>query len=110
MKKLKLSQLKYSGMREELIDYIDGLSNKEYQHQAWVEDKRPGGEHDELDYAVHFLYDDTDLADDPGSMIGWILTGEDEVSAITRLVDALNTVFNTYGIELTDKEYIAKNE
>lgn len=43
MEKVELSQLKYLGMREELISYLQGLSDKNYQYQAWVEDKRPNG-------------------------------------------------------------------
>ncbi|ELQ6134880.1 SCO4402 family protein [Cronobacter dublinensis] len=110
MEKLELSQLKYPEMRKELIDYIHGLSDREYQYQAWVEDNRPGGGHDELDYAIHFLYDDTDLADDPMSLIGWILTGKNEADVITNLVKALDIIFDKYGTELSDKEYLAKNE
>lgn len=110
MEKLEFSQVKYPEMREELIDYIHGLGDEKYQYQAWVEDNRPSGGHDELDYAIHFLYDDTDLADDPESMIGWVLTGKDESDVIASLVSALNAVFDKYGTELADKEYIAKKE
>lgn len=110
MEKLELSQLKYPEMREELIDYLHGLSDREYQYQAWVEGNRPGGGHDELDYAIHFLYDDTDLANDTESMVGWILTGKDEVNAITNLVNILDALFDKYGTELTDKEYLIKDE
>jgi hypothetical protein len=110
MEKLELSQLKYPEMREELIDYLHGLSDREYQYQAWVEDKRPGGGHDELDYAIHFLYDDTDLANDPISLIGWILTGKEEAEVIINLVKALDIIFDKYGTELADKEYLVKKE
>ncbi|PHM51184.1 SCO4402 family protein [Xenorhabdus sp. KK7.4] len=110
MEKLELSRLKYPHMREELIDYIHGLCDEEYQYQAWVEGNRPGGGHDELDYTIHFLYDDTDLAKSPESMIGWILTGKAEADAIASLVSALDAVFDKYGTELTDKEYLIKAE
>ena len=56
------------------------------------------------------MYDDTDLADDPMSLIGWILTGKNEADVITNLVKALDIIFDKYGTELADKEYIAKNE
>lgn len=110
MEKLELSQLKYPDMREELINYLHGLGDKEYQYQAWVEGNRPGGGHDELDYAIHFLYDDTDLANDPASLIGWILTGKDESDVIASVVEALDMIFDKYGTELSDQEYLAKNE
>lgn len=110
MEKVELSQLKYLGMREELISYLQGLSDKNYQYQAWVEDKKPNGGHDELDYAVHFLFDDTSLAEDPSSMIGWILIDSKESDAILNVTRALDNIFDKYGLNLTDKEYIAKEE
>lgn len=110
MEKLELSQLKYPEIRKELIDYIHGLSDEKYQYQAWVEGIRPGGGHDELDYVVHFLYDDTDLADNPESMIGWVLVGKNESDVIVKVVSSLNVVFDKYGTELSDKEYIIKEE
>lgn len=75
-----------------------------------VEGNRPNGGYDELDYTVHFLYDDTELASDPASMIGWILLSLDEVNAISNVIKALDVVFNKYGLNLTDKEYIEKDE
>ncbi|QBH98653.1 hypothetical protein EKN56_03230 [Limnobaculum zhutongyuii] len=97
-------------MREELIDYIHGLSDEKYQYQAWVEGIHPCGGYDALDYAVHFLYDDTDLADDHESMNGWVLVGKNESNVIAKVVSSLNVVFDKYGIELSDKEYIVKEE
>ncbi|MBK5073798.1 hypothetical protein I2492_13365 [Budviciaceae bacterium CWB-B4] len=97
-------------MREELIDYIRGLSDEKYQYQAWIEGVRPGGGYDELDYTVHFLYDDTDLADDPESMIGWILVGKSESDAVAKVISSLDIIFDKYGTELSDKEYLAKEE
>lgn len=110
MEKLELSQLNYPDMRGELIDYLHALSDREYQRQAWVLGNRPGGGYDELNYAIHFLYDDTDLAKDPSSLIGWILTGENEANAITSLIRALDTVFDKYGTDLSDEEYLDKTE
>ncbi|GKX58676.1 SCO4402 family protein [Leminorella grimontii] len=110
MEKLKTSQLKYPEMRKELIDYLHGLSDREYQQRAWVEGRRPGGGHDELDYAVHFLFDDTDLASEPASLIGWILTGKDEADAVANVVGALDIVFDKYGTGLEDREYLVKDE
>lgn len=110
MEKLELSQLKYLGMREELISYLQGLSDRDYQYKAWVEGNRPNGGHDELDYTIHFLYDDTELASDSASMIGWILLSSDEAHAISNVIKALDIIFNKYGLNLTDKEYIEKDE
>ena len=107
---MELSELKYPQMRGELIDYLHGLADRRYQYLAWVEDKRPNGGHDELDYAIHFLYDDTNLASDPNSLIGWILRGDDEAHAIRALIEAIDHLFERCGTSLTDKEYLEKDE
>lgn len=60
-------------MRKELLSCIKSLSDKEYRKLARVNDKRPQGGHDKFDYAIHFLFDDTDLGLDPDSWIDIIL-------------------------------------
>lgn len=96
MEEFELTGLKYPSLRKELIDYLQGLSDKEYQYHAWVNNERPGGGHDELDYAIHFLYDDTNLARDPFSTVGWILKSSEEVGLISDLIRNLDSVFNKY--------------
>ncbi|PIT09874.1 hypothetical protein BGI30_06480 [Snodgrassella alvi] len=97
-------------MRQELVSYLCALADKNYQYMSWVKNDRPNGGHDELDYTIHFLYDDTDLAENPESMIGWILTSQEEAEMISNVIRALDTLFEIYGTELTDKEYLEKNE
>lgn len=110
MEDVEFPELKLPSMRKELVDYLQGLSDREYQYQAWVNNRRIGGGHDELDYAVHFLYDDTNLARDPISTVGWILKNNDEVDLISDLVRQLDHIFDKYGLDLTDKEYIETME
>ncbi|WP_081489010.1 SCO4402 family protein [Cupriavidus basilensis] len=110
MEKLELSKLKFPSMREELIDYLHGLSDKEYQYQAWVNHECPRGGYDELDYAIHFLYDDTKLASDPASTVGWILVDDKEVGLMENLIVKINIMFDKYGFGLDDKDYIEKVE
>ena len=106
---MELSELKYPSMRDELIGYVDALASKEYQASAWVSG---GGaaEHDELDYAIHFLYDDTSLATNPNKAIGWFLKDEREAEAVKRLIVALDKVFEVHGTDLDDAAYIASHE
>lgn len=104
-------KIKYPNMREELIGHLKALSNKEYQESIWVRgESQPGVTHDELDYVIHFIYDDTCLGDDPDAAIGWFLLGHEEAKTIRNLVGHLNSVFAKYGLELTDEEYIGKSE
>ena len=110
MEDLELSGLKFPAMRKELIEYLQGLADKGYQYKAWVNDQRPGGGHDELNYAIHFLYDDTNLARDPKSTLVWFLKNDDEVDLISDFVKKIDFFLGKYGLELTDKEYIEKPE
>lgn len=110
MEDLEFSELRFPSMREELIDYLRGLSDRRYQYCAWVEHKCPSGGFDELDYAIHFLYDDTKLASDPGATVGSILKNLEEVHCIENLIAELGLIFGKYGLELTDGEYIEKPE
>ena len=106
MEKLELSELKFPSMREELIAYLSGLSDLEYQYQAWVERSSPGLDYDELNYTIHFLYDDTGLAENASN---W-LRDEIEARSVENVVSALDLVFDKYGTELSDKEYLEKKE
>ncbi|MEN4922755.1 hypothetical protein ABE485_29065 [Achromobacter spanius] len=110
MEELEFNELRSPSMRRELIDYLRGLSDACYQHCAWVEHKYPIGGYDELDYAIHFLYDDTKLAKDPGATVGSILKNREEVDCIEILIEKLNLIFFKYGLGLTDGEYIEKPE
>ena len=110
MEKLELSELKFPSMREELISYLSGLSDLEYQYQAWVERSSPGLDYDELNYTVHFLYDDTGLAENASDWIGLVLKDEKEARSVANVVSALDVIFDKYGTELSDKEYLEKKE
>ena len=48
--------MKYPTMREELVDCLESLSDKQYQLDRWVGGNCPEGVgHDGLDYAVTFF-------------------------------------------------------
>jgi len=99
--------MKYPKMRTELLDYLENLSNWDYQNDCWVNGKCPSGiEHDELDYSIHFLFDDTALSDDPESLIDIFLKNKEEADSIRLLCDELQIIFKKYGTKLSDEEYI----
>lgn len=103
--------IKYIEMREELISHVSALSDKKYQENSWVNAVSNSGiVHDEMDYAIHFIYDDTCLAEDPSKAIGWFLVDESEASASRNLVSALNIVFDKYGTKEDDAFYINSPE
>lgn len=102
-----MNDIQYPMMRAELIDYLNNLSDIEYQRRIWVLGKSEGLIlHDELDYTIHFLFDDTQLASDPFSTIGVILRSSEEAKKISKLVNLINIIFQKYGTKLSDAEYI----
>ena len=77
--------MKYPEMREELLSHLSKLADEEYQRSCWVEGLCPDGiEHDELDYTIHFLFDDTELSSTPQSLIGVLLRNENEAKKVFR--------------------------
>ncbi|WP_395345915.1 hypothetical protein [Variovorax sp. UC122_21] len=91
-------QVKYPEMRKELEEHVRALADPAYQRRVWVEGKAEGSvRHDEFDYAVHFLYDDTKLASDAPSTVGWILKDASEAEHIAALVRSIDVVFAKYG-------------
>ena len=103
--------IKYPLLRQQLFHTIGALADREYQRKAWVEkDFPPPIKYDCFDYAVHFLYDDTTLADSTEDALGSILASHDEVKAMRRLIAALEKVFAQTGTDATDEEYINSSE
>ena len=100
-------QVTYPNMREELVEYLQRLADLGYQKRVWINGESVGTvKHDEFDYAVHFLFDDTALAKDVYSTIGWILQDTSEAELIATLTSCIDRVLQKYGTELSDAQYI----
>ncbi len=94
-------------MRQELISYLEGLSNKQYQLECWVNKQCPDSiKNDEFDYAVHFLFDDTDCAKNPEKLIGIILYDQEEAKVVKIVCDHIDQLLNKFGCQKSDYEYI----
>lgn len=103
--------VKYPKMREELLETLRNLADREYQDQVWVKRDYPLGiKYDCFDEAVHFLYDDTVLAENPDAAIGVIIENEKEASLIESVCQAIDLVFEALGTEVSDEEYIKSAE
>lgn len=103
--------VQYPKMREELLETLRSLSDREYQHKAWLEsDYPPAIEYDSFDEAVHFLYDDTVLAENPDAAIGVIIENEKEARLMSAVCQAIDLVFDVLGTEASDEDYINSSE
>lgn len=102
-----MNQLTSPERRKELVSYLQGLADPEYQRRVWIGGQSEGDvQHDEFDYAVHFLYDDTALATDARSTIGWILKDAAEADSIAAVVASIEEIFVKHGTRLSDAQYI----
>ena len=100
--------MKFPWMRDELIHTLKALSDRNYQQSAWVKGQFPPGiEYDSFDLAVHFLFDDTCLAEDSEGMIGYCLLNKKEAMLVRCVTDSIDKLLSELGNELTDFEYIS---
>lgn len=105
-----MKELKFPYIRAQFIVFIRGLSDYNYQMENWQIIKNDKGRCDELDYTIHFLYDDTDISKSPSSAIGDFLYDEAEAKAMRAIISSLDVVFDKYGLELKDAGYLQKPE
>jgi len=98
-------------MRAELIRSLFELSDPEYQRNKWLPENSLDGVPDSnLDFSVHFLFDDTSLSTSPEKYIGWFLKDEREAKLVFEVIRTLSNIFTKYGTELEDREYIKMPE
>lgn len=101
------NDIKYPSMREDLLRSLLELSDPEYQRSNWLpENSLNRSPESNLDYSVHFLFDDTSLATFPEKCVGWFLKDEGEAKLVFEVTQALNNIFMKYGTELECLEYI----
>lgn len=95
--------MKYPNMRLELLNYLQDLASR----ACLLPEGKAAGR---LDAAVHFLYDDTPLSEDPQALVGIMLRDEREVVAVQRVVRSLDDLFEAHGLERSDEEYSQTSE
>ena len=106
-----IEDVEFPSMRIELIRHLQTLSSPDYQRLAWIDHCYPLGiEYDEFNLTIHFFYDDTLLSEDPDLCIGTILKSKEESDSIKRVVREMEVLFDRYGLNLEDGEYMNKPE
>lgn len=90
--------------RNELRDLVKELSSEELQIDLWIN----GNDYPNasgIDEVFHFLFDDTDLGDDPESEIGRILRDVEEAMIIGKMCTILNDLHDRLG-DADSKSYM----
>ena len=103
--------IRYPSLRLELMDSIEALSSKEIQENEWVKGiPDNNGNISLLDYTIHFLFDDTNLATDPNLSLGSFLYDQDEVIAMQKIIQKFDEIFEKYGVKIDTKYLIESPE
>jgi hypothetical protein len=89
-------EIKFPDIRLNVVAFTESLADEDYQKRVWVNGERPPSR-DCFDDVVHWLFDDTDLADDPEGCIGWYLFDHAEADAARAVVAALDVVLDEPG-------------
>lgn len=106
---MESSQLKYPQIRENLKYYTAELASDNIE-ELWSNSENTGNLSENIEYIIHFFFDDTSFSTDVSAYIGLALNNDSEAKAVRELVDGLNSLFDTYGTGLSDKDYISKPE
>ena len=98
-------------MRVNLIAYTKSLSDFSYQREYWGKsDPNNSSFYDNFDESIHFLYDTMDIENEPESWLGLVLKDDKEVFLIEDLNKSISHLFRYYGLNMTDKQYMATEE
>ncbi|WP_208935765.1 SCO4402 family protein [Paracidovorax avenae] len=104
------SYFKYPFLRRELLMCMQALADRDYQNSAWISRIFPPGiEWDSLGVAVDFIFNDSGLSDDAVGAIGIFLV-EDELGGVAKVIEKMEVVFEKYGDDCSDLEYISQPE
>jgi hypothetical protein len=102
-----MSEIEFPWLRFQLVENLKALSDVDYQVREWINrSPEDNPEFDEMDYIIHFLYDDTELAENPYDAVGSILLNKNEADTLKSLSTCLDNIFSKYGTDLNGPEYI----
>ena len=106
MENLEHLPIQFPDLRANLIEYVYGLSNRQYQQDFWGKTLAENTNfYDDFDQAIHFLYDTLDLNNAPEQWLNLIFINEIEIQFTKNLINDLERLFQKYGLNLTDSEY-----
>lgn len=93
--------IKYPNMRDELRFYLKLLGTTTMENYS-IERT--------LEYAVHFFFDDTLLAEDPMCNCGIFLYNDEEATTIGKLCEEMAKIFDRIGWNESDKTYLRQED
>lgn len=101
-----MTDVRYPDMRVNVIDAVRDLADPEYQWKVWVRQESPRDDFGfNFDFSLNIL-DDLRILEAPEETLGGVLRGREEVDAMRTLANALNSLFDQLGTNLSDEQYI----
>jgi len=101
-----MNTIEFPNMRMNVLYYLRALSDASYQTNRWISHEKYGS----FDEVIHCLFDDSGFEGDPRGTIGAVLFEEREADLIRNTIDLIVELFDKYGKDLSDAEYIDKPE
>ena len=101
-----MKTIEFPVMRMNVLYTLNSLSDPSYQIQRWVNHEKYGS----IDEVVHCLFDDSCFEREPRRMLKKLLFDETEADRIKVVMNQIDKLFETYGKDLSDADYIAKRE
>jgi len=101
-------KLEQPNKRLELVSLLSELADKEAQERLWIrhEDYPNSSGIDEI---FHFIFDDTDIGDEPKSLIGIVFLNEQEAYELETLSALLSRMLNRLG-NMSSEYYMRDDE
>ncbi|WP_370949661.1 hypothetical protein AB5J62_19435 [Amycolatopsis sp. cg5] len=105
-----MTDVTYPAMRANIVEALRAMADPEHQNRVWLrEEYARDGSYD--DFTLHInSFDDLQMRDFPERTVGDILRNKEELQAIRAVNDALATLFDRLGYQLSDEEYVNSPE
>ena len=98
-----MKMIEFPWMRMNVLVNLQELSDASEQTRRWIKHEKYGS----FDEVIHCLFDDSSFERDPRRTIGALLFNEQEAELIKDTIDLIDELFDKYGKDLSDAEYIA---
>jgi hypothetical protein len=99
-------QIEFPNMRMNVLYSLNDLRDPDIQIRKWVKHEAYGS----FDEVIHALFDDSCFERDPRRTLGTLLFEEGEADRIKDVIELIDRLFEKYGKELSDGEYMDKPE
>jgi hypothetical protein len=101
-------KLKYPSIRDDLLQVFHQIADVETQQEDWVSwEALPRTESNRLSALLRFVYISVSLAKEPGLTIRFFLKDNDEAHSVWSVLDAVEQIFQTAGVDATCETYVA---